>query len=118
MITSSGPASLRMVLNPSAGSLIHSVLLQYFLTVFISSSPLSPLGLSGVIVITPDNPRGLKGEELRETVRKYCNNTECISDPSEGFRTIRKEAGPEDVIIVFGSLSFMGQLGGLNGEIS
>lgn len=63
--------------------------------------------------ITPDNARALQGEELVNTVKKYCPDVVYIGKAEKAMEWIQKEAGPEDVAVIFGSLSFMDQIGGL-----
>lgn len=62
-------------------------------------------------VITPDNPRALQSSVLKETAMQYCSHVTDAGTPKEGLAWLKQEAHPEDVGIVFGSLSFMDQLG-------
>ncbi|MDO4554904.1 MAG: folylpolyglutamate synthase/dihydrofolate synthase family protein [Lachnospiraceae bacterium] len=71
-----------------------------------------------VVTITPDNPRALDGKLLKKTAQKYCQDVISIPNPKEGLEWMKKQAAPEDVIIVFGSLSFMDQIGESDGTIS
>ncbi|MBE5956687.1 MAG: bifunctional folylpolyglutamate synthase/dihydrofolate synthase [Lachnospiraceae bacterium] len=73
---------------------------------------------SKTAVITPENPRALKGSELLKTVEKYCPDCFNAGNIVDGFEWAKKEAGKEDVVILFGSLSFHDQLGGYYGTIS
>jgi len=74
--------------------------------------------VSKTAVITPENPRALKGSELLKTVEKYCPDCFDAGTVLDGFEWAKKEAGEEDVVILFGSLSFHDQLGGYYGNIS
>lgn len=68
-------------------------------------------------VITPDNPRALPGKVLLETVKKYCPDAVDLGDIENGLAWAQKEAEKEDVILVFGSLSFLDRIGGQHGKI-
>lgn len=69
-------------------------------------------------VITPKNDRALQGEILLETVRKYCPDSVYAGSGKDGLLWALEEANAEDVVIVFGSLSFMDEIGESYGEIS
>lgn len=69
-------------------------------------------------VITPKNPRALAGKSLLHTVKKYCPDVIDAGSAKDGLLWALQEAGPEDVVIVFGSLSFMDEIGESYGEIS
>lgn len=60
-----------------------------------------------VTVQTPGNPRALPAEKLAEAVRRKNPSVEAAADISEAARICRKLAGKDDVILVFGSLSFL-----------
>ena len=63
----------------------------------------------------PDRKRGLPAEELAEAVQEYAPKTAAcpgdLQDTADGIRQAvyraLQEAGPEDVILVFGSLSYL-----------
>ena len=74
--------------------------------------------VSKTAVITPDNPRALFGEELLKTAGKYCPDCFYAGGILDGYAWAKKEAGEQDVVIIFGSLSFHDQLGGHHGTIS
>ena len=59
---------------------------------------------------TPDNARALPAEELAEAVRKYHPQVTASETIEEAVREAFAEAGPQDVILAFGSLSFLGRL--------
>ena len=69
-------------------------------------------------VITPDNPRALAGAMLLETAKKYCGDCFEAGTIEDGMEWARKEAGRDDVVIIFGSLSFHDQIGGRHGTVS
>lgn len=59
-------------------------------------------------VTTPNNPRALNGEELAKTIRKYNANVEYVPTIEEAARKCMNE-NSIDVIIAFGSLSYLGE---------
>lgn len=66
---------------------------------------------SQVITFTiPDNERALNGIELAYAVRKYNENVTAADSLKEALDMALLFAGKEDVIIAFGSLSFIGKL--------
>ena len=69
-------------------------------------------------VITPDNPRALESLKLLKVVEKYCPDAVDAKTAKEGLAWALSKAGSEDVVIIFGSLSFMGEIGEYYGEIS
>ena len=61
-------------------------------------------------VFTPNNHRGLAAERLAQIVHN-CGKEACIaSDVNEAMRLARKDACPEDILILCGSLSFMEEM--------
>ena len=73
--------------------------------------------VSKTAVITPDNPRALEGKELLRIVEKYCPDCADLGNIEDGLNWAREEAGEDDVVIVFGSLSFLDRIGGGYGTI-
>ncbi|NLJ96884.1 MAG: bifunctional folylpolyglutamate synthase/dihydrofolate synthase [Clostridiales bacterium] len=63
-----------------------------------------------IITLTPDNHRALASNLLAKEAEKYCSKVICSHDMEDAIRLAYKEAEPEDVIIAFGSLSFLGTL--------
>lgn len=61
-------------------------------------------------VITPKNPRALPGSVLLETAKKYCQDVFDAGDAKTGLFWAMQEAKAEDVVLVFGSLSFMEEI--------
>ena len=59
-------------------------------------------------VETPDNPRALPAGKLAEAVRRKNPSVEASESIPDAVQKCLASAGPEDVIIVFGSLSFLG----------
>ncbi len=84
-----------------------------------------PLAHAVYTVNLPDQNRGLPAEKLARAAAEYCADTEAFSESyqeslSEAFssggsapgifravETALREAGPEDVILAFGSLSYL-----------
>ena len=64
---------------------------------------------SRVYTVTPDNPRALDAESLAETVRRYCTEVQACALEQAVQRALA-DAGEDDVILAFGSLSYLGEL--------
>ncbi|MDD6616758.1 MAG: bifunctional folylpolyglutamate synthase/dihydrofolate synthase [Lachnospiraceae bacterium] len=62
-----------------------------------------------VTVETPGEPRALPAEQLAEAVRRKNPSVEAADSIQEGARICRQLAGKDDVILVFGSLSFLAE---------
>lgn len=60
-----------------------------------------------IITVTPDNPRALDGSCLTETIKKY-NKAVRFADSIEAACKEVK-TGREDIAVVFGSLSYLGE---------
>lgn len=73
-------------------------------------SLLTPLAARVITVMTPDNPRALPAEELAEDIRNYNENVEAAESLSDAVRRARAYAGEDDLILAFGSLSYLGDL--------
>lgn len=64
-----------------------------------------------IITLTPPgNPRALSAYELAQAVAKVHPNVTAVDSPEEAVEMARLLAGPQDVILAFGSLSFLGDL--------
>jgi dihydrofolate synthase/folylpolyglutamate synthase len=59
---------------------------------------------------TPDNPRALPVGELAEAIRRHGGKASAMPDLSSAVAAAMAKAGREDVILVFGSLSFLGEI--------
>ena len=67
--------------------------------------------LSKLIAIeTPGNPRALPKEELAQTAKRYLTDVECAETVADAVQTAFTQTNEEDVIVAFGSLSFLGEL--------
>ena len=82
-----------------------------------------PLASSVYTVDLPDSGRGLPAPELARAARTYCSRVKAYTEYREGTGACRQEAGvrwavnsalleagPEDVILAFGSLSCLHQI--------
>lgn len=58
----------------------------------------------------PDNPRALPAEELALAAREFHRDVQAMKSVEEAVETAHSLAGEEDVILAFGSLSFIGVL--------
>lgn len=67
--------------------------------------------LSKLIAIeTPGNPRALPKEELAQTAKRYLTDVECAETVADAVQTAFTQTNEEDVLVAFGSLSFLGEL--------
>ena len=71
-----------------------------------------------VFTVTPDNPRGLPGTVLRESVLPFCNDVtacgsvdEALSRAEQEYRQFEKQ-GESAAIVAWGSLSYIGRIKG------
>ena len=74
------------------------------------ASVLAPLADRIYTVMTPDNPRALPAEDLARTMGKYNSHAEAAEDLKEAVKLAKEAAQKEDVIVAFGSLSYLGAL--------
>ncbi len=63
-----------------------------------------------IFTLTPENPRALSSDLLAEEAGKYCDRVTDAGNATQALRLAYEEAGEEDVILAFGSLSFLGEL--------
>lgn len=69
-----------------------------------------------VFTVTPDNPRGLPGEMLRESILPFCNDVTACSSVDEALSKAKREyrqfeeQGECAVIVAWGSLSYIGRI--------
>ena len=63
-----------------------------------------------IITLTPNNSRALPSDELAIEVKKYCPTVVDAQTVRQAVDCAYNAAGPEDVILAFGSLSFFGDL--------
>lgn len=69
-----------------------------------------PYASEVITVMTPDNPRALPADRLAETVRKYNSHVRAADSIAAAVDTAYAMAEKEDVILAFGSLSYLGEL--------
>jgi dihydrofolate synthase/folylpolyglutamate synthase len=67
----------------------------------------APLAEHIFTVETPDNPRALPAAKLAEAVRRINPQVEAAQDIPDAVRKAFEQAQEDDVIVVFGSLSFL-----------
>lgn len=63
-----------------------------------------------VYAVTPDNPRALSGEALYMEAQKYHSDVTCAESVGQAVACAVANAGKEEVILAFGSLSYLGQV--------
>lgn len=68
----------------------------------------APLAEHIVTVETPDNPRALPAEDLKKQVEKVNASVEISESIEEAIKKNLSYMGAEDVLVIFGSLSFLG----------
>lgn len=69
----------------------------------------APLARHIITVETPGNPRDMPARELAEAVGKVNPSVEWADSVAHGVEKALAMAGKEDAVIVFGSLSFLGE---------
>lgn len=70
----------------------------------------APYAAEIVTVMTPDNERALPAEELAKAVAKYHSHVQAAESIADAIERAYALAGKEDVILAFGSLSYLGEL--------
>ena len=73
-------------------------------------SQLTPLADRVITVMTPNNPRALAADKLAEDVKKYNPEVESAGSLRDAVHRARAYAGEDDMILAFGSLSYLGIL--------
>ena len=69
----------------------------------------APLAKHIITVETPGNPRALPAKELKKAVEKVNPSAEAAGSIREAVKRSVANAGEDGVIIIFGSLSFLGE---------
>lgn len=69
-----------------------------------------PYAAEVITVMTPDNPRALPAEELAHTVEKYNRHVQAAGSLMEAVKKAYELADKDDVILIFGSLSYLGEI--------
>ncbi len=59
---------------------------------------------SSVVAVTPNSPRALDAKDMAEKAKQYCSNTMAAASLEEGVHTAFRRCGPQDVVVLFGSL--------------
>lgn len=71
-----------------------------------------PYGAVVIAVAPPNNIRALSVERLAEEAKKFCKEVYAEGDVAEALVLARQLANPEDVILAFGSLYYIGRIHG------
>ena len=69
----------------------------------------APVAEHIITVETPNNPRALPAYALKEAVSKVNPSVEAAGSIAEAVKKALEQAGKEDALIIFGSLSFLGE---------
>ena len=70
---------------------------------------MAPLAWRIYTVQTKDNARALDADKLAQAVRKVNPNVVSVGDVPRALSMALAEAGKNDVILLFGSLSWLGE---------
>lgn len=70
----------------------------------------APYACEVLTVETPDNPRALSSEDLAKVWKQYHSHVEACTSIKQAVTKALQRAGKEEVIVAFGSLSFLGLL--------
>lgn len=76
------------------------------------ASIMAPLAQEILTVETPGNPRALPADELAREVREFHPQVTAVSSLKEAAALAMEKAGADGVAVVFGSLSFLGEIRG------
>lgn len=71
---------------------------------------MAPMAERIYTVSLPDKERTLQAEELKKTAERYCRQVKALPGIEQAVDTALADAEKEDVIIAFGSLSYLGQI--------
>ena len=71
---------------------------------------IAPLGTMMISIETKGNKRALPSAQLAAVARKYMNNVIDGKTLKHAVSFVKQIAKPEDIVVVFGSLSFLGEL--------
>ena len=110
--------------NPAAADMLEDSVRKYFkgrklffiMGVFRDKDypyiirKLCPYAEQIITIETPDNPRALPAQELAEEVKKCNPHVQAADSILDAVDKIFAMAGREDVILSFGSLSFIGEI--------
>lgn len=110
--------------NPAAADMLEDSIRKYFkdrrlffiMGVFKDKDypyiirKLCPYAEQILAIETPDNPRALPAEELAKAIRPYNANVRAEKNIPRAVEELFEMAGKDDVILSFGSLSFIGEI--------
>lgn len=71
---------------------------------------MAPLADAILTIAVPDNPRALRADDLTKAVMKYNHHVTTCSSIEDAVQQSFKVAKETDVIVAFGSLSFVGDI--------
>lgn len=70
-------------------------------------------GAYEVVALTPNSSRAELAEELKKEIEEYNIKVESYESYEEGFKSVYKVAGKEDLILATGSLYMIGEIRGI-----
>ena len=65
-----------------------------------------------IYTVAPDNPRTHSSRKLGEAAEKYCETVYIRKRLASCLEEVKEKAGKDDVIVIFGTLSFQKELQG------
>ena len=71
---------------------------------------MAPLADVIVTICTKNNQRALPSKELARVARKYADTVIDAKNMSNAVELVKELARKEDVVVIFGSLSFLGEV--------
>ena len=69
-----------------------------------------------VVTVTPPGKRGLDGKKLAESAKKWYRDVSFAESYEAAIEEAKKKAGPDGVVLAFGSLSYLGDMARLLAE--
>lgn len=70
---------------------------------------MSPL-VSRYIAVSPDNPRAMQAEDLKQVLLPFGKPVTACTTVQDGVREALRQAGPNGVVLAFGSLYMLGDI--------
>ena len=98
--------------NPAAADMLEDSVRKYFKDrrMFYIIRKLCPYAEQIIAIETPDNPRALPAEELAEAICPCNPHVHAEKNIAKAVEELFEMAGKDDVILSFGSLSFIGDI--------
>ena len=62
------------------------------------------------VAVTPDNPRAMPAEELKNILTPFGKPVTACASVSQGVEEALRQAGPQGLVLAFGSLYMVGDV--------